>query len=80
MLETGWCAYAWDMKHKVIFILDPMAASPRFSDKKKIHESIADKLHVALFTCLYQFYSSWHVDCGNWKKRFEIYSIPPFTK
>lgn len=79
-LETGWCAYAWDMERKVIHILNPCADSANYSTLKNTHDSIADKLHVGLYSCLFKFYNNWHVDCLNWKKVYDIVSSDVFTK
>lgn len=69
-LQHGWCSYAWDMQRKVIHVFDPLASSSSHTNFKVMHEAVADKLHVALFTCLFKFFKNWHTDCLNWKKKY----------
>jgi hypothetical protein len=57
------------MMKKHIYIFDPLSCSASNGDKKKFHEAVADKLHVAFFTCIYKFFEEWHVDCINWSKK-----------
>uniref|UniRef100_A0A8R7JV79 Uncharacterized protein n=1 Tax=Triticum urartu TaxID=4572 RepID=A0A8R7JV79_TRIUA len=79
-LQTGWCAYAWDMERKLIHILNPCADSTQYSSLKTTHDCIAGKLHVGLYSCLFKFFNTWHVDCLNWKKVYDILASEVFTK
>jgi hypothetical protein len=79
--QSGWCLYTWDMMNKVIHIFDPLLFSPSDIQMEEFHEIVADKLHVALFTCFYKFFSGWHVDCINWKKTFpDMFTTAKFRK
>ncbi|KAM3213700.1 hypothetical protein ACQJBY_066231 [Aegilops geniculata] len=79
-LQTGWCAYAWDMQRKLIHVLNPCADSAHYSSLKITHNCIDDKLHVGLYSCLFNFFNTWHVDCLNWKKVYDILASDVFTK
>ncbi|XP_037404256.1 uncharacterized protein LOC119267055 isoform X1 [Triticum dicoccoides] len=79
-LQTGWCAYAWDMERKLIHILNPCADSAQYSSVNTTHDCIAEKLHVGLYSCLFKFFNTWHVDCLNWKKVYDILASEVFTK
>ncbi|XP_044321700.1 uncharacterized protein [Triticum aestivum] len=79
-LQTGWCAYAWDMERKLIHILNPCADSAQYSSLNTTHDCIAEKLHVGLYSCLFKFFNTWHVDCLNWKKVYDILASEVFTK
>ncbi|XBI42670.1 hypothetical protein VPH35_107526 [Triticum aestivum] len=78
ILESGWAVFTWDMLSKTIYILD--ATSGLTSQLKKTHEIVADKLHVALFACILNFFGKWHVDCSNWKKKFPFLTTSLFPK
>lgn len=78
ILESGWVIFTWDMLSKTIYILD--ATSGLSSQLKKRHEMVADKLHVALFACILNFFQKWHVDCSNWRKKFPFLMTSIFPK
>jgi hypothetical protein len=68
------------MQRKIIHIPDPLADAAEYTKFKKLHEDVADKVHVALFMCIYKFFKDWHVDCMNWKKKYEIVVSDTFSK
>ncbi|KAK1632974.1 hypothetical protein QYE76_007289 [Lolium multiflorum] len=79
ILEAGWCLYTWDMLKKVINIFDPTTHIPSHPEKKRLHDIVADKIHIALFTCIYKFFKKWHVECNNWKRKFPHFHSTRFT-
>ncbi|XP_037466540.1 uncharacterized protein LOC119338346 [Triticum dicoccoides] len=68
ILESGWAIFTWDMLRKTIYILD--ATSGLTSQLKKMHEIVADKLHVALFACILIYFLK--VACRLFKLEEEI--------
>ncbi|XBI06457.1 hypothetical protein VPH35_134469 [Triticum aestivum] len=80
LLQHGWCAYAWDMKHKCIHVLDPIACSNGYTNLKFMHEAVADKLHVSLFTCFFKFFTDWHTECIDWTKNYETITYEKITR
>lgn len=67
----AWSSYMWDMKNKVINIIDPQCSNGTASYMKEKHQVCADIIHEALFDCIKTFFSNWICDHNiGWSKKF----------
>jgi hypothetical protein len=60
ILDDGWVVYMWDMRSRVIHVLDPLAGpkGPNI-ERKELLELAASTLHDALFACFNEFFAGW---------------------
>ncbi|KAF7107052.1 hypothetical protein CFC21_107734 [Triticum aestivum] len=73
ILPDDWTVYAFDMLRKRIIVLDPAVGLFGYSNRRvSMHEFVSNKLHAALFTCLQNFFSSWHCESSHWGHTFPI--------
>ncbi|XBI69913.1 hypothetical protein VPH35_064531 [Triticum aestivum] len=73
ILPDGWVVYAFDMLRKRIIVYDPAVGQFGYSNHRvSMHEFVSNKLHAALFNCLYSFFSSWHCESTHWTRTFPI--------
>ncbi|XP_044983749.1 uncharacterized protein LOC123450681 [Hordeum vulgare subsp. vulgare] len=63
-----WSTYIWDFPKKRIIVLDPTINNGDESDKviQNRHRKVADNLHVALQSCIQQFFQGWAPDMARW--------------
>ncbi|KAI4979757.1 hypothetical protein ZWY2020_016510 [Hordeum vulgare] len=63
-----WSTYIWDFPKKRIIVLDPTINNGNESDKviQNRHRKVADNLHVALQTCIEEFFQGWAPDMARW--------------
>ncbi|KAI4978365.1 hypothetical protein ZWY2020_014919 [Hordeum vulgare] len=63
-----WSTYIWDFPKKRIIVLDPTINNGDESDKviQDRHRKVADNLHVALQTCIQEFFQGWAPDMARW--------------
>ncbi|KAM3371525.1 hypothetical protein ACQJBY_018762 [Aegilops geniculata] len=73
ILPDCWSVYAFDMLRKIIIVFDPTVGPFGYSNRRvSMHEFVSNKLHAALFTCLQNFFSSWHCESSHWGRTFPI--------
>ncbi|VAI71576.1 unnamed protein product [Triticum turgidum subsp. durum] len=73
ILPDCWTVYAFDMLRKRIIVFDPTIGPFGYSNRRvSMHEFVSNKLHAALFTCLQNFFSSWHCESSHWGRTFPI--------
>ncbi|XP_044949694.1 uncharacterized protein LOC123399339 isoform X2 [Hordeum vulgare subsp. vulgare] len=67
-----WSTYIWDFPKKRIIVLDPTINNGDESDKliQNRHHKVADNLHVALQSCIQQFFQGWAPDMARWNTVF----------
>ncbi|KAE8811176.1 hypothetical protein D1007_11918 [Hordeum vulgare] len=67
-----WSTYIWDFPKKRIIVLDPTINNGDESDKviQDRHRKVADNLHVALQTCIQEFFQGWAPDMARWNTVF----------
>ncbi|KAF7087074.1 hypothetical protein CFC21_090294 [Triticum aestivum] len=81
ILPDGWVVYAFDMLRKRIVVYDPAVGPFGYSNRRvSIHEFVSNKLHAALFNCLYSFFSSGHCESTHWTRTFPIIMREQFHK
>ncbi|KAE8787563.1 hypothetical protein D1007_38500 [Hordeum vulgare] len=67
-----WSTYIWDFPKKRIIVLDPTINNGNESDKviQNRHRKVADNLHVALQSCIQEFFQGWAPDMARWNTIF----------
>ena len=63
-MHQGWSTYVWDMKDKVINILDPSFANGIESYLNEKHGVCVNIIPKALFDCINKFFGTWSC-CGD---------------
>lgn len=72
-LHDGWCNVAFEMRNKIMHIMDPTSSTRGINpSRKKKLAFVAGKLHAALFNCINTFFADWPVDDIGWTKKFPI--------
>ena len=51
-LIDGWVCYFWDMKRKIIHVLDPLNLTGISDARRCVHEDVTAVLHGAFVRCL----------------------------
>ncbi|CAM0877220.1 unnamed protein product [Alopecurus aequalis] len=76
LLRENWCSYIWDMKLKLVHVIDPLFSPDRSTAFMEIHKPNISKLEKALTTCVKEFFESWSPDWEDWNINYVKPMIP----
>ena len=79
-LADGWVCYAWDMKRKTIYVLDPLNLTEISDDRRSLHEDITSVLHSALCRCLTQYFDDWVLSEAPWSRTYPMLGRKKFSE
>ncbi|CAM0878671.1 unnamed protein product [Alopecurus aequalis] len=76
LVRENWCSYFWDMKLKLVHVIDPLFSEDRSTAFMEIHKPNVYKLEKALTCCVNEFFESWCPDWENWNINYVKPMIP----
>ena len=79
-LIDGWVCYAWDMKKKMIHVMDPLFLTGVSDERRSIHEDVTAVLHGCLGRCLRLFFEDWVTSDTPWTRLFPMLGRKDFTE
>lgn len=65
-----WNLYVWDMRDKVIHVLDPLHVSLSADELWALHGAFLERLHAALGVCCDEMFSGWGEPFHNYTEHY----------
>jgi len=79
-LIDGWVVYVWDMKKKLIHVMDPSRLASITDARRSLHEDISSVLHASLARCLVTYFEDWVISETPWTRFFPFLGSKSFTE
>ncbi|CAL4962918.1 unnamed protein product [Urochloa decumbens] len=71
-----WCLYLWDIRKRVIHVMDPVNGKLHPEEQRKLHNSNVTKLHAAVHMCKEALFTGWKDDFSNYNDIYQQYGYP----
>lgn len=70
----------WDMKRKLIHVMDPLNSSHVPDERRSMHEDVTGVLHSWLARCLGLYFDDWVISETPWARIFPVVGKKNFTE
>ncbi|KAL6905293.1 hypothetical protein ACP4OV_002894 [Aristida adscensionis] len=79
-LIDGWVCYMWDMRRKVIHVLDPGNAMSVDNERRAMHSDLTGVVHRALSELIASFFDDWTISEVPWPRTFPTLALQNFKE
>jgi hypothetical protein len=79
-LIDGWVCYFWDMKRKIIHVLDPLNLTGISDARRCVHEDVTAVLHGAFVGCVGVYFHDWVISDTPWVRLYPVLGRKNFAE